>query len=251
VEAKEKNKKRKILKNFQYHLINEGAVMKKIYYMIILTSILFFNFSSVVASEPENQMIKQQLTIEPNGFETINFTSTGNTLILKINFTTEGIINIYIVENNSINSTNPLNYTSAQFEKSKIINNFSTIKNVINGEKYQILLVNIGSKPVTVSVDYITQTYASEAVGPWTALVIISIVITIFGTFILFRRYASIDNRSINAVFTELIDKQKVDSNKVLDLINKMNQRSSKECLKLITEAAATGKILIETITKK
>lgn len=225
--------------------------MKKIYYMIILTSVLFFNFSSVIASESESHMIEQQLTIGQNGFETINFTSTGNTLILKINFTTEGIINIYIIENNSIDSTNPLNYTSARFEKSKIINNFSTIKNVINGEKYQILFVNIGSKPVTVSVNYITREFLSEVVGPWTALVIICVVITIFVTFILFRRYASIDNRSINAVFTELIDKQKVDSDKVLDLINKMNQRSSKECLKLITEAAATGKILIEKITGK
>ena len=59
-------------------------------------------------------------TIKPNDFKTINIPSTHNTLNITITFVTKGLLNLYVIENDNINSTNPLNYTSAMFECSTI-----------------------------------------------------------------------------------------------------------------------------------
>lgn len=208
--------------------------MRNINHIIILTIVLLIS-PGVIAGENEENNISDQLTIKPKDFEIINITTSwGNVLNLSITFLKKGVLNLYIVEGDEINSTNPLNYTSAKFEKSRIIDDFEIKMNIMDETKYQIIIRNLGINELTILVDYEILIISYDYAGPWDFLIVLCVVL-IVGIYFLykFRELITTEKILFNRPLMKLIEMNKIDNNRATEIIEGLNKSAEKEGYKL------------------
>lgn len=216
--------------------------MKKFLYVLLFSIALSCCILNAVADDINKKLPATELIIKSGKSDVIYFTSDGNLLNVNLTFINNGTFNIYLIENESIISEDPLSYESAVFRMSNVSGfidkKIEFVLMIVDNTEYQIIIENIGSDKLNVRVDIENSHIMNGRFGlgnsPWLFSIVLVIVL---GTVLVFSMMYSHKNRilvyqekkDLNHTLEKVIDVYKNDPDKVLDIIKEMSESVSEE----------------------
>jgi len=219
--------------------------MKKFIYVLLFSIVVSCCILNTAADDINKKLPASELIITSGDYDVIYFKSDGKLLNINLTFENNGTFNIYLIENESIISENPLSYESVVFRMNNVSGfvdkKIEFVLMVVDNTEYQIIIENIGSETLNVCVDIESFSSLLKANGNEWGFRFGIVLIVVLGIVLVFSMIYSHKNRilvyrekkDLNHTLEKVIDVYKNNPDKVLDIIKEMSESASLEGHKL------------------